>query len=148
MPATSKIVVEPVRRRCFQRALRAGRDPQAQIRLASIFRPGENSCCYLIAHGELRKSDPRHEARHSRAVSKQASRTSRSAEKICSRARRREELIRRLSARGQISGETLLCFGLWCFHVKASTAGILQCSCVAWLCAVRCSLSWPSRASR
>ena len=56
------------------RALGSGkRDPQAQIRLGAHPRPGEESCCYLIAHGEVAQvRSLGNEARSTRAVSRRA----------------------------------------------------------------------------
>ena len=48
-------------------------DPQAQIRLGAHPRPGEESCCYLIAHGEVAQvRSLGNEARSTRAVSRRA----------------------------------------------------------------------------
>lgn len=48
-------------------------DPQALIRLGAHPRPGEESCCYLIAHGEVAQvGSLRNEARSIRAVSRRA----------------------------------------------------------------------------
>lgn len=78
------------------------RDPQALIRLGAHPRPGEGSCCYLIAHGEVAQvRSLRNEARSTRAVSRRAVRTSRSTRDLVGRQACHEEfIVRRLSARG------------------------------------------------
>lgn len=78
------------------------RGPQALIRLGAHPRPGEESCCYLIAHGEVAQvRSLRNEARSTRAVSRRAIGTSRSTRDLVGRQACHEELIvRRLSARG------------------------------------------------